>query len=81
MKATFGDVGAYPYATIRAQWGNGAQALEWLDTAMRLRDAGLELVKTDNHVHALLTLSRCAACLARFPQIAMLHQRRARPRV
>jgi hypothetical protein len=30
-----------------AQWGHRAQALEWLDTAMRLRDPGLEGVKTD----------------------------------
>jgi TolB-like protein/tetratricopeptide (TPR) repeat protein len=42
-----GDAAAYQYATIYAQWGNRAQALEWLDTAMRLRDPGLESMKTD----------------------------------
>jgi hypothetical protein len=34
-------------ATIYAQWGNRAQALEWLETALRLRDSGLEYLKTD----------------------------------
>jgi len=47
MKAAFGDAAAYQYATIYAQWGNRAKALEWLDTAWRLRDPGLESLKTD----------------------------------
>ena len=47
MKAAFGDTAAYQYATIYAQWGNRAQALEWLDTALRLRDPGLEFLKTE----------------------------------
>ena len=38
---------AYQYVTIYAQWGDRTKALEWLDTAMRLRDAGLEFMKTD----------------------------------
>jgi tetratricopeptide (TPR) repeat protein len=42
-----GDAAAYQYATIYAQWGNAPKALEWLDTAMQLRDAGLVYVKTD----------------------------------
>lgn len=42
-----GDAAAYQYATIYAQWGNRAQALEWLETALRLRDPGLESLKTD----------------------------------
>jgi TolB-like protein/Tfp pilus assembly protein PilF len=42
-----GDVWAYQYATIYAQWGNRAKALEWLETALRLRDPGLDLLKTD----------------------------------
>ena len=46
-RAMAGDAGAYQYATIYAQWGNRAQALEWLDKAMRLRDSGLVLIKTD----------------------------------
>jgi TolB-like protein/cytochrome c-type biogenesis protein CcmH/NrfG len=47
MKAALGDFSAYQYATIYAQWGNRAKALEWLDTAMRLRDPGLIYLKTD----------------------------------
>ena len=47
MKAALGDTAAYQYATIYAQWGNRAQALEWLETALRLRDPGLEYLKTD----------------------------------
>ena len=47
MKATAGDAMAYQYATIYAQWGQRAKALECLETAMRLRDSGLQLLKTD----------------------------------
>jgi TolB-like protein/Tfp pilus assembly protein PilF len=46
-RAAEGDGGAYQYATIYAQWGNRAKALEWLETALRLRDPGLEYLKTD----------------------------------
>jgi TolB-like protein/Flp pilus assembly protein TadD len=42
-----GDAAAYQYATIYAQRGNRAKALEWLETALRLRDPGLENLKTD----------------------------------
>ena len=42
-----GDGGAYQYATIYAQWGNLPRALEWLETALRLRDPGLLSLKTD----------------------------------
>jgi TolB-like protein len=47
MKAASGDDAAYQYATIYAQWGNRAKALEWLETALRLRDSGLENLKND----------------------------------
>ncbi len=47
LKATGGDTNAYQYATIYAQWGDRAKALEWLETAWRLRDSGLENLKTD----------------------------------
>jgi serine/threonine-protein kinase len=46
-QADLGDDAAYQFATIYAQWGDTAKALEWLATAMRLRDSGLEYVKTD----------------------------------
>jgi TolB-like protein/cytochrome c-type biogenesis protein CcmH/NrfG len=47
IKAALGDAAAYQYAENYAQWGNTPKALEWLDTAMRLRDPGLEGLKTD----------------------------------
>ena len=46
-KASQGDSDAYQYATISAQWGDPTKALDWLDTAMRLRDAGLQYLRTD----------------------------------
>jgi TolB-like protein/Flp pilus assembly protein TadD len=47
FKAWGGNGGAYQYATIYAQWGYRAKALEWLETALRLRDPGLIQLKTD----------------------------------
>jgi TolB-like protein/Flp pilus assembly protein TadD len=47
LKAALGDTAAYQYATIYAQWRNPTKALDWLETALRLRDPGLELLKTD----------------------------------
>jgi TolB-like protein/tetratricopeptide (TPR) repeat protein len=47
LKATVGDASAYQYATIYMQWGNRPKALEWLETALRLRDTGLAVLKTD----------------------------------
>ena len=47
MKAAMGDAPGFLYATIYSQWGNTAKALEWLATAMRLRDSGLVFLKTD----------------------------------
>jgi TolB-like protein len=42
-----GDAAAYQYSTIYAQWGDTPKALEWLEAALRLRDPGLSLLKTD----------------------------------
>jgi TolB-like protein/tetratricopeptide (TPR) repeat protein len=47
LKAAMGDTAAYQYVTIYAQWGDRAKALEWLDTAMRVRDPALLFLKTD----------------------------------
>ena len=47
LKAALRGAAAYQYATIYAQCGNRAKALEWLETALRLRDPGLVLLKTD----------------------------------
>jgi len=48
-----GDSAAYQYATIYTQWGNSGKALEWLETALRVRDPGLEFMKTDPLVDLL----------------------------
>ena len=45
--AAVGDLGAYQYAGIYAQWGDGARAHDWLATAVRLHDPGLLYLKTD----------------------------------
>jgi tetratricopeptide (TPR) repeat protein len=47
LQAAYGDAGPVEYATIYAQWGDTAKALEWLTTAMRLRNPDLVYVKTD----------------------------------
>ena len=53
LKASLGDTAAYQYATIYAQSGHRAQALEWLETALRLRDPDLALLKTDPFMDSL----------------------------
>ena len=45
--ALVGDTQSYQYAEIYAQWGNTAKALEWLQTALRVRDTGLGWLKMD----------------------------------
>jgi serine/threonine-protein kinase len=47
LRAEWGDAPAYQYAEIYAQWGNTAKALEWLDTAVRLRDPSQGWLKRD----------------------------------
>jgi TolB-like protein/tetratricopeptide (TPR) repeat protein len=47
LKVALGDAAAYQYATIYAQWGDRALALESLETAWRQRDPGLDNLKTD----------------------------------
>lgn len=47
MRNSLGDADAYQYAEIYAQWGDQRKALEWLETAMRLRDPGLQELKAD----------------------------------
>ena len=58
LRVALGDSGAYQYAAIHAQWGNRQKALEWLATAMRLRDPGLENLKTDPLMDPLRKESR-----------------------
>ena len=47
FKALEGNAGAYGYAMIYAQWGNTPKALEWLETALQLRDPQLINLKTE----------------------------------
>jgi TolB-like protein len=47
LQGAYGDAGSVGYAAIYAQWGNTAKALEWLTTAMRLRNPDLVYVKTE----------------------------------
>jgi TolB-like protein len=47
MKIDYGDVAAYQYSEIFAQWGNTSAALDWLEKAFRLHDDGLLGLKTD----------------------------------
>ena len=56
-----GDADAVTYATIYAQWGQPAKALEWLETALRLRDPGLVQLKTNPLLDPLRKESRFQA--------------------
>ena len=47
IQAYWGDGAPYQYGEIYAQWGDRPKALASLETAVRLRDAGLVYVKTD----------------------------------
>ena len=47
LRASGGDTVAYQLAQIYAQWGNRSKALAELGRALRLRDPGMHLVKTD----------------------------------
>ena len=47
LHGMLGDNGAYQYAEIAAQWGQAAEAIRWLQTAYRLHDTGLVLMKSD----------------------------------
>jgi TolB-like protein/DNA-binding winged helix-turn-helix (wHTH) protein len=45
LRNEMGNASAFEYALIYAQWGNTTRALEWLETALRLRDPGLASLK------------------------------------
>jgi hypothetical protein len=68
--AALGDVSAYQYAEIYAQWGNTAKALEWLQTAVRLPDSALPWLRTDPLLDPLRGESRFQAIERelKFPQ-------------
>ena len=61
LKASLGDDGAYQYAEIYTQWGDAPKALEWLETALRLRDPGLADLKVDALLDPLRQMPRFQA--------------------
>jgi len=69
FKARQGSAGAYGYATIYAQWGNTPKALEWLETALQLRDPQLIGLKTEPLLDPLRKEPRFQAVMRelRFP--------------
>jgi serine/threonine-protein kinase len=70
MRGYWGDAAPYQYAEIYAQWGDRPKALTWIETAMRLRDAGLVYLKTDPLMDPLRKEPRFQAVLRglNFPQ-------------
>jgi TolB-like protein/Flp pilus assembly protein TadD len=53
LQAEFGEGVAYQIAEIYAQWGDIPKALDWLETAYRLPDAGIVTLKLDPLVDPL----------------------------
>jgi len=47
LRRSLGDWGAYNYSQIYAQWGDRKNAIAWLNTAYRLHDTGLGMLKED----------------------------------
>ena len=47
QKALEGDIGAVDYARAYAQWGDIPKALDWLETAWRLRETTLVFLKSE----------------------------------
>jgi hypothetical protein len=63
FKSAFGEDYAYEYATIYAQWGDRTKALELLEKAVRVHDAGLSFLKTDPLLDPLRNEPRFQAVL------------------
>jgi serine/threonine-protein kinase len=53
LHARSGDSLAYQLAQIYSQWGDKAKAMQWLETAARLRDTGLKQIRRDPLVESL----------------------------
>ena len=47
MRAQYGELAAYQYAQVHAQWGNPDRAVEWLRRAYETRDPGFVNVFSD----------------------------------
>jgi tetratricopeptide (TPR) repeat protein len=53
MKSELGDSSAFQYAEIYAQWGEVSNALDWIETAYRVKDPGLGAVKVDDFLEPI----------------------------
>jgi TolB-like protein/Flp pilus assembly protein TadD len=53
IKSSLGEQGAYDFACVYAQWGDIPTALQWLETAVRLRDSGLSELKSEPELDPL----------------------------
>jgi TolB-like protein/DNA-binding winged helix-turn-helix (wHTH) protein len=62
-EALEGDAAAVDYAEIYAQWGNTPKALDWLETAWRLRKGSLDHVKTEPLLDPLRNEARFQAVM------------------
>ena len=65
FQAIDGDSAAYSYAVIYSQWGNVANALQWLGKAEKLRDPLLWLLRIDWQLDPLRNEPEFKAILAR----------------
>jgi TolB-like protein/cytochrome c-type biogenesis protein CcmH/NrfG len=61
IEYSYGDDSAYEHACIYAQWGDKAKALHWLETAARLRDSSLAVLKVDANLDPLRSEPRFQA--------------------
>jgi hypothetical protein len=61
LKSEMGDAAAYQYAEIYAQWGDVPKALDWIETAYRLKDNGLRVLRVDTFVDPLRDAPRFQA--------------------
>src|SRR3984957_1506032 len=53
MKADMGDAQAFQFAEVYAQWGDISKALDWIETAYRLKDPGMSSLKVDEFLAPL----------------------------
>ncbi len=69
IRSSAKEAGAYLYAEIYAQWGKPAEALDWLDAAVRLRSPWLAGLKKDPLLDPLRQEPRFQAVMRelRFP--------------
>ncbi len=53
MLSEYGENASYQYAQIYARWGQPELALDWLEHAIEIRDAGITLVGQDRAFETL----------------------------